>query len=214
MGERQRVPQVIADIAAQRDKQAAVEQSVAEARARIPIVRAQVAQLLLTHFPPLDGDVPAEVWEAMSVDERVSTAILSHFQDVAARLDCTIPDASGEVVVTISSNIYPIHHPRTPQDSGQYVIDAHEQDHILVLNSGVAVVDAKAIHRSNRAPLDPMHTKIGGRQQRMAPPMPAWSRPATLQDIQEYEALLEYMAAVDTQYEPTTFTPSGSRLAW
>lgn len=112
-------------------------------------------------------------------------------------LTATIPLKSGVTTsVTISASGYPDTKNPDSAKGLDYQIDVKELDRILIIEGSKPILQSKQWEHEQFT----MHTKIG------VPLLswPAWERPATTKDLEEYQAMLEGLSQEGVAFEGST----------
>lgn len=174
------------------------QKSEALATQMLPDLKAQLGDLITTNVP-----APEVITKTVTRYNRFDRDNDDYGfgsrrrRELKTKLTATIPLEDGEATkVTVSASAYP---DVTNTDSARglnYQVDVEDLDRILIIEGSEAKLQSK---RWESEPFT-MHTPIGV----PLPSWPAWQRPVRVEDIQEYQALLEGMNQEGVTFEGTT----------
>jgi len=173
-------------------EQKRTQQSIEEAKSLSPSFKENILNLFKPHFKRHPGDLSEKQLKRMKFGTRINKTYGIIEQRV--ELSCKMLVEEQTVEATIFCSQYPVY--KTPMKYAEYKIDVSDLDHVLVVYEDKVTLVSK--ERESSMPKDFHHVVIGKKYDSW----PAWTRPATTDDIQKFQNFLDSLRKNKTVYTP------------
>lgn len=200
MVEGKRSNPLLEQIAQQRRAQEAQRLSEAQAEQMLPDFKAKLGSLISAKVPP-----PEEITKKITLLNMFDRDKIGdheegrrrRIKELGTKLTATVPLEDGTTTsVTISASGYPEADNPESVKGLDYQIDVGELGRVLIIEGAKATLQSK---QWKHEPITP-HTPIGV----PLSSWPAWQRPARVEDIEQYQSLLEGLNQEGVVFEGST----------